>query len=87
MFSLLYECIIKLISSICAIFSCCLIGAYGVQSKSHNPTVLGQDDLSSTQYSNPSWACRWHHPFGTNNYPAFRHSTKNLKGNFWANSR
>ena len=33
--------------------------------------------LCSTQCSNPSWACRWHHPFGTNNYPLFQHSTKN----------
>ena len=31
-------------------------GAYGVPSKSQNPTVLGHDGLSSTQYSNPSWA-------------------------------
>ena len=29
------------------------------------------------QCSNPSWACFWHHPFGTNNYPQFGHSTKN----------
>ena len=46
-------------------------GAYGVPSKSQNPTVLGQGGPSSTQCSNPSWACRWHHPFGTNNYPPF----------------
>ena len=52
-------------------------GAYGVTSKSQNPTVLGQGGPSSTQCSNPSWAWRWHHPFGTNNYPPFRHSTKN----------
>ena len=39
-------------------------GAYGVSSKSQNPTVLGQGGPSSTQCSNPSWACRWHHPFG-----------------------
>ena len=49
-------------------------GAYGVPSKSQNPTQGGP---SSTQCSNPSWACRWHHPFGTNNYSPFRHSTKN----------
>ena len=47
------------------------IGAYGVPSKSQNPTVLGQSGPSSTQCSNPSWAYCWHHPFGTNNYPPF----------------
>ena len=52
-------------------------GAYGVPSKSQNPTVLGQGGPSSTQYSNPSWACCWHHRFGTINYPPFRYSTKN----------
>ena len=31
-------------------------GAYGVPSKSQNPTVLGQGGSSSTQCSNPSWA-------------------------------
>ena len=30
-------------------------GAYGVPSKSQNPTVSGQDGPSSTQWSNPSW--------------------------------
>ena len=29
------------------------------------------------QCSNPSWACRFCHPFGTNNYPPFRQSTQN----------
>ena len=53
-------------------------GAYGVPSKSQNPTVLGQDGPSSTQCSNPTWACRQHRPFGTNNYPPFGHSNKNL---------
>ena len=52
-------------------------GANGVTSKSQNQTILGQDGPSSTQRSNPSWACRWHHPFGTNNYPPFPHSTQN----------
>ena len=52
-------------------------GAYGVPSKSQNPTLLGQGGPSSTQCSNPSWAWHWHHPFGTNNYPPFRQSTKN----------
>ena len=52
-------------------------GAYGVPSKSQNPTILGQGGLSSTQCSNHTWACSWHHPFGTNNYPPFRHSTQN----------
>ena len=52
-------------------------GANGVPSKSQNPTVLGQGGLSSTQCSNPTWACSWHHPFGTNNYPPFQHSTQN----------
>ena len=47
-------------------------GAYGVPSKSQNPIVLGQGGPSSAPCSNPSWACRWHHPFGTNNYPPFR---------------
>ena len=51
-------------------------GAYGVPSKSQNPTVLGQGGPSSIQCSNPSWACRSHHPFGTNNYAQFRHSIK-----------
>ena len=36
-------------------------GAYGVSSKSQNPTVLGQGGPSSTQRSNPSWApFVWH---------------------------
>ena len=35
-------------------------GAYGVPSKSQNPTVLGQGGPSSTQCSNPSWASIWH---------------------------
>ena len=52
-------------------------GAYGVPSKSQNPTVLGQGGPCSTQCSKTSWACRWHHPFGTNNYPPFWHSTQN----------
>ena len=52
-------------------------GSYGVPSKSQNPTVLGQGGLSSTQCSNLSWACNWHHPFGTNNYAPFQHSTQN----------
>ena len=52
-------------------------GAYGVPSKSQNSTILGQGGPSSTQCSNPSWARPWRHPFGTNNYPPFRHSTKN----------
>ena len=45
-------------------------GVYAVPSKSQNSTVLGQGGPSSTQFwcSNPSWAWRWHHPFGTNNY-------------------
>ena len=54
-------------------------GAYEVPSKSQNPIVLDQDGPSSTQSSNPSWACSWHHPFGTNNYPPFRHSTQNVE--------
>ena len=54
-------------------------GAYGVPSKSQNPTVLGQGGLFSTQCSNPSWACHWHHLFRTNNYPPFRHSTQNME--------
>ena len=33
--------------------------------------------ITLTQCSNPSWAWRWRHPFGTNNYPPFWHSTKN----------
>ena len=37
-------------------------GAYGVPSKSQNPTILGQGGPSSTQCSNPSWACHLHHP-------------------------
>ena len=53
-------------------------GAYGVPSKSQKLTVLGQGGPSSTQCSNPSWARHWCHPFGTNNYPPFRHSTKKL---------
>ena len=52
-------------------------GAYRVPSKSQNPTVLGQGGLSTTQCSNPSWACHWHHWFGPINYPPFRHITKN----------
>ena len=52
-------------------------GAYRVPSKSQNQTILGQGSLSCTQSSNPSWACSWHHPFGTNNYTPFRHSTQN----------
>ena len=46
-------------------------GAFGVPGKSQNPTVLGQGGPYSTQCSNPSLAYRWHHPFGTNNYPPF----------------
>ena len=49
-------------------------GAYGVPSKSQNPTILGQGCPSCAQCSNHS---RWHHPFDTNNYPPFRHSTQN----------
>ena len=41
--------------------------AYGVTSKSQNQTILGQGGPSSTQCSNPRWACLWHYPFGTNN--------------------
>jgi hypothetical protein len=52
-------------------------GACGVPSKSQNPIVLGQGRPSSTQYSNPSWACHWHHWFGTIKYPPFRHCNKN----------
>ena len=37
-------------------------GAYGVPSKSQNATVLSQGGPSSTQCSNPSWVCCWHHP-------------------------
>ena len=51
-------------------------GAYRVPSKSQNPTVLGQGGPSSTKCSNPSWACRLHHTFGTNNNSPFPHSTK-----------
>ena len=32
-------------------------GAYGVPSKSQNPTVLGQGSPSSTQCSKPSCTC------------------------------
>jgi hypothetical protein len=53
-------------------------GAYEAPSKSQNPIVLGQGGPPFIQSSNPSWACSWHHLFGTNNYPPFRHSTKNL---------
>ena len=35
--------------------------------------------LVCTQCSNPNWALCWHHPFGTNNYPPFWHSTQNKK--------
>ena len=52
-------------------------GAYGVPSKSQKLTVLGQGGPSSTQCSNPSWVCRWHHPFGTNNYSPFQRNTQN----------
>ena len=52
-------------------------GAYVVPSKSQNPTVLGQGGPSSTQCSHASWACRWRHLYGTNNYPPFRLSTQN----------
>ena len=52
-------------------------GAYAVPSKSQNSTVLGQGGSSSIQCSSPSLAWRWCHRFGTNNYPPFRHSTKN----------
>ena len=51
--------------------------AHGVPSKSQNPIVLDQGGPSSTECSNPIQACCWHHPFGTNNYPPFRHSTQN----------
>ena len=50
-------------------------GAYGVPSKSQNLTIFGEGGPSSTQCSNPSWAWCWRHPFGTNNYPPFWHST------------
>ena len=43
-------------------------GTYRVTSKSQNLIILGQGGLFSTQCSNPSLACRWHHSFGTNNY-------------------
>ena len=46
-------------------------GVYRVPSKSQRPTVVDQGG------PNPSWACHWHHPFGTNSYLPFRHSTKN----------
>ncbi len=52
-------------------------GGYTVPCKSQNSTILGQSGLSSAQYQNPSWACHWHHPFGTINYPPFRHTSKN----------
>ena len=35
-------------------------GAYKVPSKSQNPTILDQGGPSSTQCSQPSWACHWH---------------------------
>ena len=48
--------------------------AHGVPSKSQiQPFWVKVPNAGS----NPSWACRWLHPFGTNNYPPFRHSTKN----------
>ena len=31
----------------------------------NHETILGQGGPSSTQCSNPSWACHWHHKFGT----------------------
>ena len=34
------------------------IGAYRVLTKSQTPTILGQGGPSSTQCSNPSWACQ-----------------------------
>ena len=40
-------------------------GANGVPTKSQNHIISGQGGPSSTQYSNPSWAWRWYHPFGT----------------------
>ena len=43
-------------------------GAYGVPSKSQDPTVLGQGGPSSTQCSNLSWACRQNHLFGTKSF-------------------
>ena len=43
-------------------------GAYGVPSISQNSTVLCHGGQSSTKCSNPNWAWRWRHPFGTNNY-------------------
>ena len=46
-------------------------GAYKVPCKSQNSIVLGQGDPSTAQSSHPSWACRWHHLFGTNKYPPF----------------
>ena len=40
----------------------------------------GAYGVKVVQCSNPSWACRWRHPFGTNNYPPFDtvHKTKYL---------
>ena len=52
-------------------------GVYGAPSKSQNPIVLGQSGPSSSQYSNSSWGCHWHHPFDIKNYPPFWHSTRN----------
>ena len=55
-------------------------GVYAVPCKSQNSTVLGQGGPSSTQYSNPSWAWCWRHPFGTNIYTAnvYRQTTDKL---------
>ncbi len=52
-------------------------GACGEPSKWQNPTLSGQGGPSSTQCSNPSWACHWHNPFHTNSYHLFRQNTKN----------
>ena len=52
-------------------------GAYPVPSKSQDPTILVRGGPSSTQCSNSSWACHWHHRFGTINYPPFQHTIKN----------
>ena len=53
-------------------------GAYRVPSKSQNSTVLCQGGPSSSnKCSNPSWAWRRCHPFGTNHYPPFQPTIKN----------
>ena len=45
-------------------------GAYGVPSKSQNPTVLGQDLVPNVQTLAG-------HDVGTNNYPPFQPTIKN----------